>query len=84
MADVTHFKKLEKSSDMELQPGQRQRPLTNKVLLPSGALLATRVSQDVCGTDGDGGLQKEPLTLYPSRLSSEEGCVGLSLPGGRR
>lgn len=70
---------------MELQPGQRQRPLTNKVLLPSGALLGTRVSQDVCGTnDGDGGLQKEPLTLYPSRLSSEEGCVGLSLLGGRR
>lgn len=63
---------------MELQPGQRQRPLTNKVLLPSGALLGTQVSQAVCG------LQENLLTLYPSRLSSEEGCVGLSLLGGRR
>lgn len=70
---------------MESQPGQRQRPLTNNVLLPSGALLGTQVSQAVCGTDvTDGGLQKNLLTLYPSRLSSEEGCVGLSLLGGRR
>lgn len=48
-----HFKKVGKSSDTASQPGQRQRPLTNKLLLPSGTLLGTRAS-DVSG----GGLRR--------------------------
>lgn len=40
-----HFRKLGKSSDTAPQPGQRQRPLTNKVLLPSGSLVETGAAQ---------------------------------------
>lgn len=35
---LTYFKKLGKSSDAESQPGQRQKPLTNKMLVTSGIL----------------------------------------------
>lgn len=41
---VAHFRKLGKSSDTASQPGHRQRPLTNRVLLPSGSLLGTRAA----------------------------------------
>lgn len=41
----TYFKKLGKSSDTASQPGQRQRPLTNKALVPSGMLEGTEMSQ---------------------------------------
>lgn len=42
-----YFKKLEKSSDTASQPGQRQRPLTNKMLLLSGILEETEASSNL-------------------------------------
>lgn len=38
---LTYFKKLGKSLDTASQPGQRQRPLTNNVLVPAAILEGT-------------------------------------------
>ena len=48
--EFTYFKKLGKSSDSASQPGQRQRPLTNRALVLSESLKGQkylRISIDI-------------------------------------